>query len=279
MPMNARAGMMTNLNLQLKNLAEHQPWVPDEEQPPVQGTSRLQLAPIALAVILAHVALIALILTQTSQKEISLVAAPAAVRVTMSRIPPPPPPEPVAPVVAPPEPPVMKAKEAERTVAEPKPEAPQQKPVPPKPVPKPKPQPVKKPTPIKPPAEPLPVAEDLLPVRPAPVAPAQPAVAEKPLELPASGPKDVQTVGCRVPTPEYPRKARRLGEQGVVLISMVIDTSGKVQSVQVSRSSGSAELDRAARQAVLNASCEPYRENGRAISVRAVQPINFSLSR
>jgi len=269
---------MTNLNLQLKNRPEHQPWVPEQEPPPVQGASRLHLVPIALVVILAHVALIALFLTQTSQKEISLVAAPAAVRVTMSRMPPPPP-EPVAPVVAPPEPEVMKAKEAERTVAEPKPEVPQQKPVPPKPVPKPKPQPVKKHTPSKPPAEPVPVAEEQPPVEPAPVAPAQPAVAEKPLELPASGPKDVQTVGCRVPTPEYPRKARRLGEHGTVLIAMVIDTSGKVQSAQVSRSSGSAELDQAARQAVLNASCEPYRENGRAISVRAAQPINFSLSR
>lgn len=269
---------MTNLNLQLKNRTEESPWVPEQELPPVQGTSRLHLVPIALVVILAHVALIALFLTQTSQKEISLVAAPAAVRVTMSRMPPPPP-EPVAPVVAPPEPEVMKAKEAERTVTEQKPEVPQHKPVPPKPVPKPKAQPVKKHTPIKPPAEPVPVAEDPPPVKPAPVAPAQPAVAEKPLDLPASGPKDVQTVGCRVPTPEYPRKARRLREQGTVLISMVIDTSGKVQSAQISRSSGSAELDQAARQAVLNATCEPYRENGRAIAVRAAQPINFSLSR
>ncbi|KTT67360.1 hypothetical protein NS383_02215 [Pseudomonas oryzihabitans] len=271
---------MTNLNLQLKNRTEESPWVPEQELPPVQGTSRLHLVPIALVVILAHVALIALILTQTSQKEISLVAAPAAVRVTMSRMPPLPPlPEPVAPVVAPPEPEVMKAKEAERTVTEHKPEVPQHKSVPPKPVPKPKAQPVKKHTPIKPPAEPVPVAEDPPPVKPAPVAPAQPAVADKPLDLPASGPKDVQTVGCRVPTPEYPRKARRLGEQGTVLIAMVIDASGKVQSAQVSRSSGSADLDQAARQAVLNASCEPYRENGRAISVRAAQPINFSLSR
>lgn len=260
---------MTNLNIQIKKDSGNESWVPEREAQPVRSDSRLYLAPVALAVILAHAALFSLLLTQTSQKEITLVAAPAAaVRVTMSS---PPPPEPETPVIPPPEETaVLKAKEAERTVAEQKPVPPKPKPEPPKPRPKPK------PVPSKPKEEPKPVVEDAPAPKPIPE---QPVVAEKTLDLPSSGPKDVQTVGCRVPTPEYPRKARRLKEQGTVLVSMVIDPSGKVQSATVARTSGSAELDQAARQAVLGAACAPYMEGGRAISVRAAQPINFSLTR
>ncbi len=117
---------------------------------------------------------------------------------------------------------------------------------------------------------------------PSPPSPPAPQVAEpqqKMLNLPSAGPKDVQTVGCRVPAPEYPRKARRMAWEGSVLIRLVIDSSGKIQSATVARSSGNQDLDEAARKAVMAASCSPYLENGRAISVRAAQPVSFRLNR
>lgn len=245
-----------------------QDWV--AESACVDKKTRLpfHLLPITAAVLLAHLGLFALLVTQTSNREISLtsLAAPASVRVTMVAPPPPPPPEP--PVIVeplPPTPQVMTAENAERTVALEKPKPPPKA----KSVPKPKPVPV----------TPLPKMTEIAKAEPEPTVPAPKVESEKMLDLPAAGPKDVQTVGCRVPAPEYPRGARRLRLQGNVLVRLVIDTNGAIQTATIARSSGNEELDEAARKAVMAASCAPYIENGRAIAVRAAQPVSFRLDR
>ena len=48
--------------------------------------------------------------------------------------------------------------------------------------------------------------------------------------------------------PEYPPAARRANETGTVLLSFLIDTSGRVIQSKVERSSGSRRLDDAARE-------------------------------
>lgn len=122
-----------------------------------------------------------------------------------------------------------------------------------------------------------------------PVSPPQPALASavtapgpasaaagKPdaLDLGAA-PKEVGQVSCVVPKPEYPRSARRRGEAGTVSIRLVMDARGQVTRAEVEHSSGFPDLDASARRAALAAQCQPYRDNGRAISVSALQPFQF----
>ncbi len=283
---------MTSLKVRLGNHSLRSTWTAEStyEAPP-QG-KRFSWVLAAGAVLLLHALLVGALLMAPPPKKISLMSAPAApasVRVTM--LPPPTPePEPVeVQPPPPPEPPVMTSENAERTIAPPPPPAPKLAPEPPKPKPKPVvpkvtkpvPKPVKpqKPAPPHPPAE---VAKDD-PVDAAPQAPsAQPAPSpspEKNLQPPAAGPKDVASVGCRVPAPEYPRKAKRLRIEGETLISLVVSAQGKIEQANIARSSGNADLDASARQAVLGASCTPYIEAGRPVAVRAVQPISFRLTR
>ncbi|MBN2991931.1 energy transducer TonB [Pseudomonas cedrina subsp. fulgida] len=253
---------MTNLNVHLKEGVDPLTWKAEPTLPKEHKCFPYGLLVVAGAVLIAHVGLFALLVTQASNKEITLTTAPAAsVRVSMVA-PPPPPPAEIIPI--PPAPQVLTSEKAERTVAVEKP-----KPiVKPKPIPKPKPVPK---------VEPPPVVE-AKPVEPVPAPPREAPVSEKMLDLPASGPKDVQTVGCRVPAPDYPRQARRQKIEGNVLVRLQVDTQGQVQSANIARSSGNQDLDEAARKAVMGASCTPYMESGRAIAVRAVQPVSFRLN-
>ncbi|XUK66277.1 energy transducer TonB [Pseudomonas yamanorum] len=254
---------MTNLNIQLKEGVAPLTWKAEPTLPKEHKRFPYDLLLVTGVVLIAHLGLFALLVTQSSNKEITLTtAAAASVRVSMVA-PPPPPPVEIIPI--PPAPQVLTSEKAERTVAVEKP-----KPiVKPKPIPKPKPVPK---------VEPPPVVQ-AKPVEPVPAPPREAPVSnEKMLDLPASGPKDVQTVGCRVPAPDYPRQARRQKIEGSVLVRLQIDTKGQVESANIARSSGNQDLDEAARKAVMGASCTPYMENGRAIAVRAVQPVSFRLS-
>jgi len=57
-------------------------------------------------------------------------------------------------------------------------------------------------------------------------------------------------VSRNTPQPNYPANARRAGIEGVTTIAFKIDTDGKVVAPRVTRSSGNADLDRAALQGV-----------------------------
>lgn len=273
---------MTNLNILFKSGSGQRSWVADTRAVDEERGVPFRLLPIAGAVLLAHVGLFALLVTQTSNKDITLAntTPPASVRVTM--VAPPPPPEPPPAVVPqPPTPQILTSENAERTIAQEKPKPK----VEPPPEPKPKPKPTPKPKPKPKPAPPVPPPPKVEPTPEPTVATPPPTVAQtasndtKMMDLPSAGPKDVQTIGCRVPAPEYPRKARRMKLEGSVLVRLVIDNKGQVQSANIARSSGNQELDEAARKAVMAASCTPYMENGRAISVRAAQPVSFRLNR
>lgn len=80
----------------------------------------------------------------------------------------------------------------------------------------------------------------------------------------------------RSPKLRYPAAARALRQSGVVILRALVDTTGHTREVIVHRSSGSRVLDDAGRTAVLEAQFKPYIENGRAIEVYVLMPIEFS---
>lgn len=105
-----------------------------------------------------------------------------------------------------------------------------------------------------------------------PVAPPTPAPA-----APAA-PKTITGVEyIRAPQPVYPSMARRMGESGIVMLRVLIGEKGQAEQVTIQKSSGSEKLDEAGRQAVLRALYKPYIEDGKAIPVYALVPINFQL--
>jgi protein TonB len=95
-----------------------------------------------------------------------------------------------------------------------------------------------------------------------------------------AAPKLVSAVEyLREPTPRYPPQSRRLREQGVVVLRVVIDEQGRACNIEVETSSGYARLDRAAREAVASAAFRPYVEDGAPRRAQVLIPIEFSLSR
>lgn len=79
------------------------------------------------------------------------------------------------------------------------------------------------------------------------------------------------------PAPEYPQIARRRGDQGRVLIKVLVTSQGDASNVTLERSSGSNYLDEAAIKAVRNWKFVPARSNNEAVSGYVTVPINFSL--
>jgi len=94
-----------------------------------------------------------------------------------------------------------------------------------------------------------------------------------PAELPAMS--DVAYL--QRPIPRYPPQSRRAREEGLVILRVVIDHTGRVVSVDVQRSSGHPRLDEAACNAVAAALFKPYVADGVARPASAVIPIEFSL--
>lgn len=83
----------------------------------------------------------------------------------------------------------------------------------------------------------------------------------------------------REPVPRYPPQSRRLREQGLVVLRVVIDEHGAASSIEIETSSGHARLDDAAREAVLRAAFRPYVEDGEPRRALVLIPIEFALNR
>ena len=93
-----------------------------------------------------------------------------------------------------------------------------------------------------------------------------------------STPKTVSGVEyIRAPAPEYPRLSKRMGEEGEVLLRVLVNQHGRAERVDVKRSSGSPQLDEAARVAAMQALFKPHMEDGRPTAVYAVIPIKFAI--
>ena len=79
------------------------------------------------------------------------------------------------------------------------------------------------------------------------------------------------------PAPRYPPESRRIREQGLVILRVLIDEGGHAKVIEVYRSIGHPRLDEAARSAVARAVFKPYMDGGVARESAAMVPVEFSL--
>ena len=159
-------------------------------------------------------------------------------------------------------------------------------PVPDKPRPTPRPQPAPKAQPApatqapsklaaaQPAAEPAPNAPVAPPAAAAAPAPATPPAAPAPprIELPSSNAAYLNN-----PKPPYPAISKRMGEQGKVVLRVLISAEGLPQKVEISQSSGYDRLDRQAQEAVQHWRFVPGKRNGVPEAMWTLVPIQFVL--
>ena len=188
--------------------------------------------------------------------------------------------------------PVMAISQAEPPPPPPKPPEPVKPPEPPKLTPPPKtPQPVLTPPPTpQPPAPATPEPPAVLaaptaaptapavqaappaPPPPAPPAPPPPPAAPAKVEMPSSKADYLHN-----PPPDYPRMSKRLGEQGKVVLKVLIGTDGTPQKVELVTSSGFERLDKSAMDAAMRWRYVPGKRGGVAEAMWYQVPIQFTL--
>ncbi len=135
-------------------------------------------------------------------------------------------------------------------------------------------EPVKPVEPAPPPPVPTPTAAPA--PAPAPPAPAPgPNLLDTPKQISSA---ELKQLGCRIPRPDYPPKAKRLEQEGTVLVRLTIGADGAVKTARVARSSGYPLLDAAALTSIEAGRCQPYTTAGIARAVEAEQPIAFNLN-
>ncbi|MCB1572173.1 MAG: energy transducer TonB, partial [Xanthomonadales bacterium] len=107
--------------------------------------------------------------------------------------------------------------------------------------------------------------------------PEQPALDTQPTAIEAPGGSGNASAGAQVGLayesivrPKYPLEARRRGEQGTVVLRVLVGRDGLPVEVDIARSSGSRQLDRAAREAVLRSRFRPVQVNGIAVEARGL---------
>lgn len=117
------------------------------------------------------------------------------------------------------------------------------------------------------------------PTPPAPVAPpaaAAPAIGRQTMEITA--PKNVSHLDCNIAKPDYPSLSKRRGETGTAYVKFVVGLTGKLENIELRKSSGFSRLDDAALAAVHASDCKPYLENGQPIRAAYTQPYDFNLN-
>ena len=114
-------------------------------------------------------------------------------------------------------------------------------------------------------AEPAPVSKNTAPEKAAPII-------EDKYEEPRFGVSYLNN-----PAPDYPSMSRRQGEEGRVLMKVLVSASGAAEDVQIEKSSGSDRLDNAAVNAVKRWRFIPAKKNNQPLSAYVLVPIKFSL--
>lgn len=158
-----------------------------------------------------------------------------------------------------------------------------------------KPQVLPKPMPVKPkvekikPVEPPPVlttvaeAPDQQTAPPPPPVPvpveivAPPAPPAPPAPLPRVTPPNFNADYLKNPPPDYPTSARRQGQQGQVILRVLVNSSGTADQVEISKSSGVRVLDVAALEAVKQWRFIPARQGDQAVAAWVRVPLTFKL--
>ena len=226
------------------------------------------MRPSALAVAIAlHGALIAFVVSGALEKPHTEVEPPPVIVQLLTPEPPPklepPTPEPPKPKPQPPKPEPVKP--------QPRPEPPrpeQPKPEPAKPEVRPEPVKIEAPATAVAPA-PTPVAP---PAPPAPPPPPAPSVAKPSARTEVSISASYAAANRK---PEYPKMSLRLGEQGTVVLTVMVKSDGSAGDVEVKSTSGFTRLDRAAADAVKTWRFNPATIDGKAVDKSYEVPITF----
>lgn len=103
----------------------------------------------------------------------------------------------------------------------------------------------------------------------APAAPAAPA--------PVTAPR-FDAAYLNNPKPAYPFAARRLGEEGTVLLHVRVSADGLPVKIEVRTSSGSERLDEAARTAVAQWRFVPARQGDEVVAAWVLVPLVFKMN-
>lgn len=149
----------------------------------------------------------------------------------------------------------------------------------------------KPPEPVPPPPEPkqLPIPKTILPkappseraikedAQPEPTPQVEPQKIAEPVAAPVVPPR-ADASQLNNPTPIYPALSRRLREEGIVLLEILVKADGSLGEIRLKKSSGSNRLDDAALRAVKNWHFLPAKRDGEAIDFWYELPIEFSLN-
>ena len=92
------------------------------------------------------------------------------------------------------------------------------------------------------------------------------------VELPSSDAQYLQN-----PKPNYPAMSKRMGEQGKVLVLVLIGADGLPQKAEIKQSSGFERLDKAALNTVMSWKYVPGKRGGVPEAMWFNVPINFVL--
>ena len=177
-------------------------------------------------------------------------AAPAAVQSVA-----PPPPTPAPPVRSKPK---VQPKPAQKPAPAPLREAP---------APSPAPVAAAQPAPPTPTAPPAPATP--------PAAPAAPAIGRQTMDIAA--PKNVSHLDCNIAKPDYPALSRRRGETGTAYVKFVVGLTGKLENIELKKSSGFSRLDDAALAAAHASARKPDLEDGKLVRAACTNLKKFNL--
>jgi protein TonB len=164
-------------------------------------------------------------------------------------------------------------------------------------IPKPEPKPViKKTKPVQKVVEPTPIPEQVE-VAPAPaIADPEPVISSPPAPAPVVAKQEAPVVQevpevkeviepprfgaayLHNPPPDYPPFSRRVGEEGRVMLRVLVTKEGDAERVEIESGSGSSRLDKAALEAVKKWRFIPAKRNNQPISAYVIVPIQFTLN-
>jgi TonB family protein len=84
-------------------------------------------------------------------------------------------------------------------------------------------------------------------------------------------------VDCPTPKPRTPEEARGSGITGIVLVSYVVQTDGRVTRVHLRNPSAPRVLFLAVRDWLLSCRFTPSMHDGKPLAVKVIQPFNFTI--
>jgi len=160
-------------------------------------------------------------------------------------------------------------------IAAPKPEPVIEPPKPPRPKPvQHRPRPVEKPKIAAPAESPSPSPIAAPPPPPPPPEPVALAPAPQPV---VAAPPVFDAAYLQNPAPAYPSLSRKLGEQGRVILRVLVNPKGAAEQVQLQTSSGYARLDESARETIARWKFVPAKRGSEPVSAWVLIPISFRL--